>query len=711
MSEQAAAPTQKANTRIAPPESRALERQCACGQHTVAGGECEQCRKKRLKLQRWSKDRAEPAAFSGMDYYRSELASTGAMASRFGHDFSQVRSSARELMVQRLAEREDVATTQSVEPVPVTEPAGPATETSPSNEPAIPAPAEPATEPTVSGATAVPGLLVEDEATDLGEGKMRKNEFLAELRPAVCAAADAELAAAGRNTEGCPYLDYWFDYYSQRDAGHIEQALRRYASEAASATSARDYIPIVAERVRQGVERWARTGEITGVPEGLSIGLPGAGLIGSLVSGIGHVFFKARAGGARADADPQVIREKLGNGRPLDSGVRSRMESAFGASFSYVRTHADSNAAGLSSNLNAHAFTVGEHVAFGAGEYRPGTLLGDALIAHELAHVVQQGGTTASIAPMEMGDASYETLEVDADRSAVTVMASLWGRTTRTFTTAAQNAVPRLRSGLRLQRCATGSQQAQPGTARATSPSACLPTLENPRWSVAPRPILRPRDGCSLQLAQDVVRPGMKFDGFINVAAGCEGRIYFVQYASPNRVLVSCPGNTPEGLCVRQAWGIDTGWPYGAGSNYRVSGNEGRAIQTEDSPGQRNISNPETRRVRICMNEEFVTYIVFERPNNNVTPLGWMHWQYNAQGWRDNGNCPPTSTAADCTGWQVTGAGQKVGDSFVPGSMHATVPLNRSAPVVDPMSLLANARDCSATECQLPPTGSSPPPQ
>ena len=129
------------------------------------------------------------------------------------------------------------------------------------------------------------------------------------------------------------------------------------------------------------------------------------------------------------------------------------MESAFGTSFSHVRAHTDAGAAALSGSLNARAFTVGEHIAFGSGEYKPGTLIGDAIIAHELAHVAQQGRTSSSTASMQKGGTGYSSLEEDADRSAVGAVVSLWSGAKGALATITQNAMPRLRSGLKLQRC------------------------------------------------------------------------------------------------------------------------------------------------------------------------------------------------------------------------------------------------------------------
>ena len=122
--------------------------------------------------------------------------------------------------------------------------------------------------------------------------------------------------------------------------------------------------------------------------------------VGGVVSSIGSIFFKAREGGAREGADPQAIRAQLRGGQALDSRLRTGLSAAFGHDFSDVRVHADAGAAQLADQMNARAFTLGRDIAFGAGEYQPGTLVGDAIIAHELAHVVQQSGAAAS-APLQ----------------------------------------------------------------------------------------------------------------------------------------------------------------------------------------------------------------------------------------------------------------------------------------------------------------------
>jgi hypothetical protein len=83
-----------------------------------------------------------------------------------------------------------------------------------------------------------------------------------------------------------------------------------------------------------------------------------------------------------------------GNGRALDASVRRAMEPRFGAGFGSVRVHEGASAAALAERFSARAYTVGEHVVFGAGEYQPHGDAGRRLIAHELAHVVQQRGSS-----------------------------------------------------------------------------------------------------------------------------------------------------------------------------------------------------------------------------------------------------------------------------------------------------------------------------
>ena len=310
-----------------------------------------------------------------------------------------------------------------------------------------------------------PNFIVSDAVEAVGPEQMRKQVFLAVLHTRVCEVAETELAGTGRSTDGCPYLDTWFDYYASRDPGHIELVVRRYAPASRSARSAAAYIDIITERVRQGVRQWAQTGEVSGVPadpedaEGVALDVekaPPQTSTGRAEASDEKPMVQRKTG---VDTDPppsgqaaQRIQARIGDGRPLPAGVRSRMEGILGGHFSGVRIHTAPPAAELARQLRARAFTVGRDVAFAPNEFVPGTVSGDLLLAHELAHVEQQ--QQAVSAPPSDGSTEVEqVLEDDADRTAAGAVAALWGRATEWVRETARRARPRLRSGLRVQRC------------------------------------------------------------------------------------------------------------------------------------------------------------------------------------------------------------------------------------------------------------------
>lgn len=79
-----------------------------------------------------------------------------------------------------------------------------------------------------------------------------------------------------------------------------------------------------------------------------------------------------------------------GSGNPLPDNTRNFMENRFGADFSSVKIHTDSNAVQMNKALNAQAFTCGNDIYFNSGKYNPNTSSGKHLLAHELTHTVQQ---------------------------------------------------------------------------------------------------------------------------------------------------------------------------------------------------------------------------------------------------------------------------------------------------------------------------------
>jgi Domain of unknown function (DUF4157) len=121
---------------------------------------------------------------------------------------------------------------------------------------------------------------------------------------------------------------------------------------------------------------------------------------------------------------PPIVQEALRSpGQPLDSATRAFMELRFGHDFSQVRVHNNGTASDSARAVNAVAYTVGEHVVFDSGQYAPETRAGRQLLAHELAHVVQQREPTLSEScQIEMNDQN-SPLEIEAGRYATNVLA------------------------------------------------------------------------------------------------------------------------------------------------------------------------------------------------------------------------------------------------------------------------------------------------
>ena len=128
--------------------------------------------------------------------------------------------------------------------------------------------------------------------------------------------------------------------------------------------------------------------------------------------------------GAPAGLPASVGRTLAQSGRPLDGAARSFMEPRFGADFSAVRVHDDSGAAASARDVHALAYTVGQDIVFASGQYQPGTESGRHLLAHELAHTVQQRGLQRSgTAALPDQGPEYRRLEAEADRAADAVLA------------------------------------------------------------------------------------------------------------------------------------------------------------------------------------------------------------------------------------------------------------------------------------------------
>ncbi len=95
----------------------------------------------------------------------------------------------------------------------------------------------------------------------------------------------------------------------------------------------------------------------------------------------------------------------------LDFSIQETIEEGIGYSPGDVRIHTGAKAAKACEEINARAFTVGNHIAFNAGEYEPASPEGQHVLAHELAHVRQQTGGAISMLPQQDAE-----LEIDPDQ-------------------------------------------------------------------------------------------------------------------------------------------------------------------------------------------------------------------------------------------------------------------------------------------------------
>jgi hypothetical protein len=132
-----------------------------------------------------------------------------------------------------------------------------------------------------------------------------------------------------------------------------------------------------------------------------------------------HTFRRSAVRPGPATALPIVHQGLASPGQPHDAGARTHLEPRFGQNLSRVQVHADPAAASSAEAVGARVYTIGSHIALAAGEYRQATDDGRRLIAHQLAHVIQQRGTSnrTPAASLDIG-AVDDPAEREADRIA-----------------------------------------------------------------------------------------------------------------------------------------------------------------------------------------------------------------------------------------------------------------------------------------------------
>jgi hypothetical protein len=460
MSERTTAAQPKALSGGSSSRSAGLQRQCACGTHTPSGGECAECGRKKFGLQRKimigpSNDplereadqvaeqvmSASPNVSAGVaskpmriQRFSEASAVAGGTASpasadrvlggagrplepslrndmehRFGRDFSQVRVHTGRAAEQSAQGIDAVAYTYGHDIVFGAGQYSPSTAEGRrllAHELTHVVQQSGATDLTIqrqskrgqssfrgqSSRPASRGAAIVEDGQPVATGQMHRSEFLRRARESLIEAADAEFRSIGRSARGCPYILRTIERYASRPVSSLMRLIQAFAHPPAGA-DASALLRVLAERTRT-------------VARGISA----------------RQSPRAQAKTERGNAtlqphDPLSVRGQLGTGRALDDDTRGKMESSFGKSFASVRVHEDATAARFNAALGARAFTIGQNIAFAAGEYRPGTQAGDALIAHELAHTVQQGSGAAQT----RSGAEDQYLEQQAEDAAMAV--------------------------------------------------------------------------------------------------------------------------------------------------------------------------------------------------------------------------------------------------------------------------------------------------
>ncbi len=296
-----------------------------------------------------------------------------------------------------------------------------------------------------SGATPGGPLVVDGTA---GPGQMTREAFLAELRTRVIAAARDALGMFW-SVAGCPYIERWFAQHEGDNGAQLEALAKRY-SGVKSAASARDYIPPILTRLTAGITRWRDGGEVGDELASAGLGAAAEAATASQPVGPGGKAAQAKLSTSGGGATPDEVVRELGAGQALDSTTASRMSEAFGEDFSGVRVHTGPEAQRQTAEAGAAAFAVGNDVAFAPGMYNPGSPLGDALLAHELAHVVQQksAGDDPEARRKPIG-AESKAAERDADSSAMGVLNYLYSG----YKHASDRLRPAMNTDYQLQRC------------------------------------------------------------------------------------------------------------------------------------------------------------------------------------------------------------------------------------------------------------------
>ena len=149
--------------------------------------------------------------------------------------------------------------------------------------------------------------------------------------------------------------------------------------------------------------------------EGLAPSWPGKR---TLTQRLGGKVSRAATGPATDEASDRVAAARGQAGTGLPAGLRAQLERALGSSLDGVRLHTREPSQAAARSLGARAYAIGQDIHFGAGQYDPDSRAGQHLIAHEVAHTVQQRGGGEQLGTKLEVSGPGDAHELEADRFA-----------------------------------------------------------------------------------------------------------------------------------------------------------------------------------------------------------------------------------------------------------------------------------------------------
>jgi hypothetical protein len=292
--------------------------------------------------------------------------------------------------------------------------------------------------------------VVDETVADLRPEQMHRGEFVRQARVAAQEGAAAALGPLAEQSGA--EVEATATRYAGQPAAQLEAAVRGEVAGAAGAVNATGMLHAIREAANNEARGRLAAGVTDTAVKTIGSALDAASRFGSAVTSL---IFKSRTetSPATGPGEAAAAQARLGRGDAVPASLRAEVEGVTGQDLSDVRLHTHGPAPAMADELGARAFTVGRDIVVAGGEPAAGTVEGDALLAHELAHAAQQGGVAGSEHAAKSNSESTDLAEVAADDVAADAVVGLWTGVRGRLAEAGPTAAARVKTGLQLQRC------------------------------------------------------------------------------------------------------------------------------------------------------------------------------------------------------------------------------------------------------------------